>query len=54
MRAGYDEEAAAVARLRSAARMASAHGSTALLRRCERDLAERSVRLPTADTPPAS
>ena len=55
MRAAYDsEEAAAVSRLRSAARMASAHGSTALFRRCERDLAERGVRLPTKDAPPTS
>ncbi|MEY9838617.1 AAA family ATPase [Streptacidiphilus sp. EB103A] len=54
MRAAYDsDEAAAVSRLRSAARMASAHGSTALLRRCERDLAEHGVRIPTADAPPA-
>ena len=29
---------AAISRLRSAAQMASAHGSVALLRRCERDL----------------
>jgi hypothetical protein len=35
MRSAYDDEPAAVARLRSAARMASAHGSLALLRRCE-------------------
>jgi DNA-binding SARP family transcriptional activator/tetratricopeptide (TPR) repeat protein len=54
MRAGYDEDQAAVARLRSAARMASAHGSVALVRRCEHDLAGRDVRrrdlgvLPTA------
>ena len=44
MRAAYDEEAAAVARLRAAARLASAHGSVALLRRCEHDLAARGVR----------
>jgi nucleotide-binding universal stress UspA family protein len=54
MRAAYDNEEAAIARLRSAARLASAHGSAALLRRCEHDLAERGVRpavpgvLPTA------
>jgi tetratricopeptide (TPR) repeat protein len=48
MRAAYDEqEAAAISRLRSAARLASAHGSIALLRRCECDLAERGVRLST-------
>jgi DNA-binding SARP family transcriptional activator len=44
MRAAYDDEQAAISRLRSAARMASAHGSVALVRRCERDLAERGVR----------
>jgi DNA-binding SARP family transcriptional activator len=44
MRSVYDDERAAVARLRSAARMASAHGSVALLRRCEADLARRGVR----------
>jgi hypothetical protein len=44
MRAAYDDHAAAVSRLRSAAQMASAHGSTALLRRCEHDLAERGAR----------
>jgi hypothetical protein len=53
MRAAYDgHEEAAVSRLRSAARLASAHGSVALLRRCERDLAERGVRLSTADVLP--
>ncbi len=44
MRAAYDGEQAAVARLRSAAQMASAHGSIELLRRCEHDLARRGVR----------
>ncbi len=44
MRAGYDEPEVAVTRLRSAAQMAHAHGSVALLRRCERDLAQRGVR----------
>jgi tetratricopeptide (TPR) repeat protein len=44
MRAAYDQEQAAVSRLRSAAQMASAHGSIALVRRCERDLAQRGVR----------
>ena len=43
MRAAYDDGQAACARLRSAAQMASAQGSAALLRRCERDLAERSA-----------
>jgi len=44
MRAAYDQEQAAISRLRSAAQMASAHGSVALVRRCECDLAERGVR----------
>jgi DNA-binding SARP family transcriptional activator len=44
MRAAYDEEQACLSRLHSAAQMASAHGSIALLRRCEHDLAERGVR----------
>ena len=38
MRAAYDERAGRLARLRAAAQLASAHGSVALLRRCERDL----------------
>jgi DNA-binding SARP family transcriptional activator/tetratricopeptide (TPR) repeat protein len=45
MRAAHDAADAGVARLRAAARLASAHGSAALLRRCERDLASR-VRSP--------
>jgi class 3 adenylate cyclase len=52
MRAGYDEEQAAVSRLRSAAQMASAQGAVALLRRCERDLAGRGVRLPAPGVAP--
>jgi hypothetical protein len=40
MRAVYDEEQAAISRLRSAGQLASAHGRVALLRRCERDLAQ--------------
>ena len=47
MRAAYDDEEAAVSRLRSAAQMASAHGSVALLRRCEHDLAGRGVARPS-------
>jgi DNA-binding SARP family transcriptional activator len=39
MRAAYDEPARSVERLRSAARLAGDHGSVALARRCERDLA---------------
>jgi hypothetical protein len=46
MRAAYDEEQAAISRLRSAAQTASIQGSVALLRRCEHDLAGRGVRLP--------
>jgi hypothetical protein len=54
LRAAHDSEEEAVARLRAAARLASAHGSLALLRRCERDLDALGVRpagpsvLPTA------
>ncbi|HET7245472.1 MAG TPA: hypothetical protein VFJ07_11635, partial [Streptosporangiaceae bacterium] len=54
LRAAHDGEEDAVARLRAAARLASAHGSLALLRRCERDLDAPGVRpagpsvLPTA------
>jgi len=44
MRAAHDQEHAAISRLRSAAQLASAHGSVALVRRCERDLAERGAR----------
>ena len=51
MRAVYDEEQAAVARLLSAAQMASQHGSTALIRRCESDLGARGVRLPVPGVP---
>jgi DNA-binding SARP family transcriptional activator/tetratricopeptide (TPR) repeat protein len=39
MRAAHDDAAAAGSRLRSAAQLASAQGSVALLRRCEGDLA---------------
>jgi len=53
MRAAYDDEEGAVARLRSAAGLASAHGSVALLRRCERDLRARGVRLPVPQVLPA-
>ena len=52
MRAAYDDEQAAVARLLSAAQMASEHGSVVLLRRCERDLGTRNVRLPVSGVPP--
>jgi ATP/maltotriose-dependent transcriptional regulator MalT len=43
MRAAHDDEQAAISRLRSAAQMASAHGSVALVQRCEHDLAKRSI-----------
>jgi tetratricopeptide (TPR) repeat protein len=52
MRAAYDGEQSAVRRLRSAAELAAAHGSLALLRRCEHDLAGRgSSPLPPAVRP---
>ena len=44
MRSAHDDRQAAVARLRSAARRASAHGNVALLRRCEADLGRHGVR----------
>jgi DNA-binding SARP family transcriptional activator len=40
MRAAFDHGQAAISRLSSAAQLASAHGSTVLRRRCERDLAD--------------
>ena len=44
MRAAFEpDEQRVVARLRAAASLAAAHGSVALLRRCERDLAGRGV-----------
>ena len=52
MRAAYDEDQAAITRLRSAAQMASGHGSVALLRRCERDLGTRRVRPSAPGVPP--
>jgi DNA-binding SARP family transcriptional activator/tetratricopeptide (TPR) repeat protein len=54
MRAAYDQEQAAIARLLSAAQMASEHGSVALVRRCERDLGTRGVRLPAPGAPPTA
>jgi hypothetical protein len=54
MRAAYDQEQAAIARLLSAAQMASEHGSVALIRRCERDLGTRGIRPPAPGVrPPA-
>ena len=52
MRAAYDEEQAAVARLLAAAQLASEHGSVALLRRCEHDLGRRNVRLLRSERSP--
>ena len=54
MRAAHDDEEAAVARLRSAADLASAHGSVALLRRCHADLQERGVPLPVPGALPTA
>ncbi|PRZ41065.1 transcriptional activator [Antricoccus suffuscus] len=51
MRSRYDDQTAAIARLRTAAQMARLQGSVALLRRCERDLAERRTR-PASSVPP--
>jgi DNA-binding SARP family transcriptional activator/tetratricopeptide (TPR) repeat protein len=45
MRAAHEAKEAAISQLRSAAQLASAHGSAGLLRRCERDLAAHGVRL---------
>ena len=54
LRAAHDAEEAAAARLRGAARLAAAHGSVALLRRCEHDLRARGLRPPARDgRPPA-
>jgi DNA-binding SARP family transcriptional activator/tetratricopeptide (TPR) repeat protein len=54
MRAAHDDADAAVARLRSAAELATAHGSTALLRRCERDLAARGAIPPAGSVLPTA
>jgi DNA-binding SARP family transcriptional activator/tetratricopeptide (TPR) repeat protein len=54
MRAAYDDGQAAIARLRSAAQMAAEHGSVVLLRRCERDLGRRNVRLRAPGVPPTA
>jgi hypothetical protein len=43
IRAGYDTEPVAIGRLRAAARLAATQGSTALLLRCEHDLANRGI-----------
>jgi class 3 adenylate cyclase len=49
MRAAYDDERAAISRLRAAAQTASAQGNVALLRRCEQDLAGRGRLIDVAD-----
>ena len=55
MRAAYDDEGEpALSRLHAAAQLASAHGSVALLQRCERDLAGRGVRPPAAGVLPTA
>ena len=54
MRAAHDDGEAAGSRLRSAAQMAAAHGSVALLRRCGRDLAGRGVRPPAPGVLPTA
>jgi DNA-binding SARP family transcriptional activator len=54
MRAVHDDEEAAVERLRAAADLASAHGSVALLRRCQTDLGKRDVRWPVPGVPPTA
>jgi tetratricopeptide (TPR) repeat protein len=52
MRAAHDEEEVAISRWRSAAEMASAHGSVGLLWRCEHDLTGRGVRTPSPSVLP--
>jgi DNA-binding SARP family transcriptional activator/tetratricopeptide (TPR) repeat protein len=54
MRAAYDGEQAAISRLRSAAQVAAAHGSTGLLRRCQLDLETRGVRGPAPGVLPTA
>jgi DNA-binding SARP family transcriptional activator len=54
MRAAHDDEQAAISRLRSAAQVAAAHGSTGLLRRCQRDLERRGVRRPAPSVLPSA
>jgi tetratricopeptide (TPR) repeat protein len=48
MRAAHDDDATAIPRLRSATQMAAAHGSLALVRRCDDDLVRRGA-LPSAN-----
>ena len=49
----FEDQEAAVARLRSAAELAAGQGSRALLRRCEEDLSRRGVRGPVPGVLPA-
>jgi DNA-binding SARP family transcriptional activator len=51
LRAAHDDQQAAIARLLAAAQLASEHGSTALLRRCETDLAARGGRRAAPSVP---
>jgi hypothetical protein len=52
MRAAYDAGDEAIARLQDAARLATEHGSAALLARCHDDLAARSVPVAPFGVPP--
>jgi hypothetical protein len=54
LRAAYDDEQPATSRLLSAMHLAAAHGSMALVQRCEHDLANRGVRFPAPSVLPAS
>jgi DNA-binding SARP family transcriptional activator/tetratricopeptide (TPR) repeat protein len=55
MRAACDDEPqSAISRLRSAAQLASAQGSVALLRRCDHDLAERGAQPPAPGVLPVA
>ncbi|MGI9008744.1 MAG: ATP-binding protein [Streptosporangiaceae bacterium] len=53
MRAAYDDDQRAATGLSTAARLASAHGSVALLRRCQHDMAERGIPAPAGVRPTA-
>lgn len=54
MRAAHDDQETAIGRLRSAAQLATAHGSAALLRRCECDLAARGAIPPAGSVLPTA
>jgi DNA-binding SARP family transcriptional activator/tetratricopeptide (TPR) repeat protein len=49
-----DDEKSALSRLHAAAQLASAHGSVALLRRCDHDLAERGAQPPAPGVLPGA